>query len=239
LWQKGLAFVCAALIVHTVLLTFSRGGMLALSITVVVCFVIMPKRPAFLAALLVGLLVTARLAGPEVVARFSTIFVEQEERDYSASSRIGLWRDCFDAMVKRPVAGLGPGNWRLMASEYGWTEGKEAHSLWFQTGAELGFVGLGFLLGFYALAAWRGVRLIREGREKDPWLVTCGCYTTASVSGFMVAAQFVTVEGLEVAYYTVLVLAATLKVQDTQPEPVAAEQRPVPLPYTLNPARSR
>lgn len=239
LWQKAVAFSCAALIVHTVLLTFSRGGMLALGVTGIVCFLVMPKRPTYIAVLIVSVIVTLRFTGPELVERFGTIFAQGEARDFSAASRLGLWRDCVDAMVNRPLVGLGPGNWRLMASEYGWAEGKEAHSLWFQTGAELGVVGLGFLLGFYLLAAWRGVQLIREGRGKDPWLVTCGCYTATSVSGFLVAAQFVSVEGIEVAYYTVLVLAATLKVQDQQPEPVVAEQAVVRLPYTLSPVRPR
>ena len=239
LWQKGLAFACAGLIVHTVLLTFSRGGMVALAVTGLACFVVMPKRPLYIAALVASVLVTARFTGPQIVERFGTIFVQGDERDLSAASRLELWRDCFDAMQKRPLLGLGPGNWPRMASEYGWAEGKEAHSLWFQTGAELGVPGVGFLLLFYALAAWRGFRLIREGRGKDPWLVTCGCYTTTSVAGFVVAAQFVSVEGLEVAYYTVLVLAATLKLHDEQGAPARVEQPTVRLPYSLKPAASR
>jgi len=239
LWQKGLAFACAALIVHTVLLTFSRGGILALGLTGVVCFLVMPKRPLYIAAIVVSALVTVRFTGPELAERFSTIFVQGDERDASAASRLELWRDCFDAMQKRPIFGLGPGNWRRMAAEYGWSEGKEAHSLWFQTGAELGVPGLGFLLLFYLLAALRGIQLIRKGKGKDPWLVTCGCYTTTSVAGFVVAAQFVTVEGLEVAYFTVLVLAATLRLQDEQAEAAPLKQPAVTMPYSLRPAASR
>jgi len=238
-WQKALAFFCAAMIVHTVLLTFSRGGMLALAITGLVCFLVMPKRPLYIAALVLTVIVTLQFTGPELVERFSTIFASGEERDVSAASRLDLWRDCVDAMVKRPIVGLGPGNWPRMASEYGWTEGKEAHSLWFQSGAELGIPGVGFLLMFYLLATWRAIQLIRQGRNKDPWFVTCGCYTATSVVGFMAAAQFVTVEGLEVPYFTVLVLAATLRLHDEEAEAAPVEQPAVTLPYAFRPATPR
>jgi putative inorganic carbon (hco3(-)) transporter len=240
LWQKALAVVCAALIVHTVLLTFSRGGMFSLVVTGVVCFLIMPKRPIYIGAIVLTALVTLRFTGPELTERFGTIFAATENRDFSAASRLDLWRDCADAMIKRPVTGLGPGNWRLMAPEYGWTEGKEAHSLWFQTGAELGVPGVLFLLLFYVMAAWRGLQLIREGRKGDPWLLTCGCYTVTSVTGFVVAAQFVSVEGLEVPYFTVLVLAATLRLKDGESETAPEQVRAQPgLPYGLKPAVSR
>jgi len=239
LWQKALAFACAALIVHTVLLTFSRGGILALAITGVVCFLLMPKRPFYIGALVLAAVVTVQFTGPELAERVGTIFASGEERDASAASRLGLWRDCLDAMAKRPIVGLGPGNWTRMASEYGWSEGKEAHSLWFQSGAELGVPGLGFLLLFYLIATWRAVQLIRWGRDKDPWFVTCGCYTATSVVGFVAAAQFVTVEGLEVPYFTVLVLAATLRLHDEEAAAEPAEQPAVTLPYAFRPVTPR
>ena len=228
LWQRGVGLVSAALIVHTVLLTYSRGGMLALAVTGLVIMLVLPKRPAYLAALVAIAIVTVSFTGPELRNRFATVFVTGEERDVSAQSRIELWADCLDSMVRRPLIGVGPSNWRRVAFEYGWPSGKEAHSLWMQTGAEIGVPGLAFLLGFYLLTIRRGMQMLRV--KDDPWMAACGAYVVTSLIGFMVAAQFVTVVGLEVPYFTVLVCAATLRLQDlrrqevpaTAPQPMAA-----------------
>ena len=40
LWQKLLAFACAALMAHAVFFSFSRGGMLSLCIVGIVCFMV-------------------------------------------------------------------------------------------------------------------------------------------------------------------------------------------------------
>ena len=55
LWQKTLAFGAAALIAHTVLLTFSRGGMLGMIVSGAVAMLAIPKRPRNLLAIGVAL----------------------------------------------------------------------------------------------------------------------------------------------------------------------------------------
>ena len=85
-----------------------------------------------------------------------TMFTKKgDEREASAQSRVDLWEDCWDVMQKNPVYGCGPNQWPIVAESYGWNKGKEAHSLWMQTGAELGFTGLLLLLGFYVSVATR------------------------------------------------------------------------------------
>jgi len=44
-WQRLIAFFCAALMMHVVMFSFSRGGMLALALTGVVSFILIPKKP--------------------------------------------------------------------------------------------------------------------------------------------------------------------------------------------------
>src|SRR5262249_40847464 len=44
-WLKALAFALGALMAHAILFSFSRGGMLALIVTGLVSFVLLPKRP--------------------------------------------------------------------------------------------------------------------------------------------------------------------------------------------------
>ena len=211
-WMKGIAVASAAVIVHTVLLSFSRGGLLALIVTAFVAVLVVPKRPTYLAGVLLAAVITFRFVGPQVIERFESAFVEAEERDSSAQSRVELWQDAWEVIESYPITGVGPGNWPVVVSRFGWPAGKQAHSLWLQTGAEIGIPGLAFLLLFYLSSMWRGIQMIV--RRKDPWELGCGCLVVTSLSGFMAAAQFVTAEGLEVPYFTVLVLVMTLKATD-------------------------
>jgi probable O-glycosylation ligase (exosortase A-associated) len=212
LWQRGLAFGCAGLMAHVVMFSYSRGGMLALVVTGLTSFLLIPKRPrdyvffAFAVALMV------RLAGPEVIARFSTTFSDDQERDASAQSRIELWSACWDTMLTSPVLGVGPDHWPLVVDKYGFPPGKEAHTLWLQIGAELGFPGLVALLAFYGLCMARLRPLTKDKTiVSDPWFRHAARMVIASLIGFMVSAQFVSLEGLESPYYVALLGAGTLK----------------------------
>jgi O-antigen ligase len=128
-------------------------------------------------------------------------------------------------MLKHPVFGVGPDHWPLIAPEYGWPLGKEAHTLWLQIGAEMGFVGLGILLSFYLLCMARLWPLTRErSAAPDPFLRDVARMVVAALVGYVVAAQFVTIIGLEVSYYITLVGAGALKLASV---PASA---PVPFP---------
>jgi probable O-glycosylation ligase (exosortase A-associated) len=208
---KALAFVLAGLMGHAILFSFSRGGMLALIVTGFVSFVLLPKRPKDYLMFLVAALVVVRLAGPGVVARFETTFAESGARDGSAQSRLDLWAACWDLMLKHPL-GIGPNQFGLVVVDYGFPLGKLAHSVWLQVGAEVGFVGLGCLVLFYAICVARLWSLAREKRATpDPWLPVAARMVIASLVGFVVSAQFVSLKGLEVPYYVVLIGAAVLK----------------------------
>src|SRR5262249_38081536 len=73
-WQSILCLALAGLMVHVVLFSMSRGGMVALLITGLVCFLVLPKRPIHLGLFLLAVLVGLRLAGDTVVDRFVTSF---------------------------------------------------------------------------------------------------------------------------------------------------------------------
>lgn len=224
-WRKALAFGLAVLMAHVVMFAFSRGGMLALIITGAAAFTLIPKQPKYYLVFALGVLLALRLAGGEVRGRFWTVFADPAVRDVSAQSRVDLWADAWDAMLKRPLLGLGPDHWPLVAQEYGWKAGKEAHSLWLQIGAELGFPGLLFLILFYGLCMARLWPLTRRNYPAtDPWHQYGARMVIASLVGFAVAAQFVTLEGLEVPYYITLIGAGVLKL-DSVPAVVPAAVR--------------
>jgi probable O-glycosylation ligase (exosortase A-associated) len=210
-WQKALAFGVALMMLHAILLSNSRGGMLSLIVTAIAIFVLMPKRPLpclFLALAVAGGL---QLSGPEVRARFSTAFADKEQRDGSAESRLVLWSACWDSMQHNPL-GVGPANWGAVVPRYGFERGKLAHTLWLQVGAELGLPGLTLLASFYAICIARLLRFARKETESgDPDMRWLACSVIAALIGFAVSAQFVSLDLLEHPYYINLIGACLLK----------------------------
>jgi probable O-glycosylation ligase (exosortase A-associated) len=213
-WKQAIAVMSVLFLINAIMFSFSRGGLLSLIITGFVAFVLIPKRPIHYAVFAATVAAGVRLAGKEVLERFYTTFADPVERDASAQSRLDMWGNCWELMLQNPIFGVGPDHFPHYAHvQFGWPYGKEAHSLWFQTGAELGFVGVGLLLAFYALCIWRLWPLTRERyRTADPRVRDLARMVIASLAGFIIAAQFVSLEGLELPYYVALIGAATLKV---------------------------
>ena len=133
-------------------------------------------------------------------------------RDASAQSRLELWAACWDTMKKHPVLGVGPDHMPLRMDQYGFYRGKEAHTLWLQIGAELGFPAMLLFISYYGLCLVRLLPIAR-GRTpvSDPWLTYLARMVIASLSGFAVSAQFVSLDFLEPPYYIALVGAGVLK----------------------------
>lgn len=210
-WRKGLALSAWLWMVHAILLSMSRGGMLALCVTMLVSFLLIPKRLPHYLALVVGVALVLRLAGPMVTDRFGTTFASAETRDESAESRLQLWSACWKSMLAHPF-GIGPAHWPVVSDQYGFASGKEAHSLWMQTGAELGFPGLGLLALFYGICLVRLWPLTSERAPlPDPWYRNFARMVVAALVGFAVSATFVSVQGVEHPYYIVLIGASVLK----------------------------
>ena len=234
---RGLAALAAALILHTTLLTFSRGAMIGLLAIAVAAFVIMPKRPRHLGALALTIAVTLWFTGPELWDRYATAFAPAAERDASAESRVDLWRDCLKVIDQYPIFGVGPANWRVVAANYGWSEGKSAHSVWMETAAEVGVPGSLLLLAFFGIAAIKLWPIARTRvTEANRYQVILASGVVLSIVGFSVAGQFVSVPGLEVPYYIVMLGAAMLKDRVTALAAQAvAAVRPVPAQWTPPP----
>jgi O-antigen ligase len=223
LWQMGLAMGSAAVIGHAILLSFSRGGMLGLIFVGAASVILIPKKPKHYAALAAGVLLALYFTGPQLAERFMTIFSDREQLDRSATSRLELWWRCVDTMFRDPVLGVGPQHWHLIVEKrYNWDKAQEAHSLWLQTGAELGIPGMLFLVLFYATCmAGCGAglwHLQRNSPQKMPALdVPLARGVVAALVGFVVSAQFVSVQHLELPFYIALIGAGVLKLA-TPPE---------------------
>lgn len=241
--ERLLAAGSAALILHTTLLTFSRGAMVGLLAVGATAFVIMPKRPKYMGALLVVGLIALRLTGPQLMARYSTTMAESEERDGSAESRIDLWRDCLKLTMENPVFGIGPGNFPVVAASLGWTAGKQAHSVWMQQAAETGVPGVLLLFLFFAIAVvklWPLARARLTDETRSQVAVASGL--VMSIVGFAVAGQFVSLGGLEIPYYITMIGVVLLRQNAALTStPTPAPARPLyhvrpPAPTPFRPA---
>ncbi len=212
-WHRFISWTAALLMAHTVMFAFSRGGMLALIVSMVASFALLPpKKPRHIVALLICVAIGFRLAGPEVTDRFLSSFAEAEDRDVSAQSRLDMWEDLWDSTLHNPILGVGPDHWPLVAPQYGWPLGKEGHSLWLQTSAEMGIPGVLFLLFFYGLCMIKLWPIVHSRvKDLDPWYPNIGRMVIAGLVGFIIAAQFVSLEGLELPYYVALLGAGALK----------------------------
>ncbi len=212
-WRRYFCFGCAAAMAHVPMLAMSRGGMVGVAVATMAAFFVLPKTGRVLRGFALALIAGSVLAGPSVVDEFSTSFQEEEERDYSAQSRVDLWRDCTEAMLRNPLFGVGQEHWGLVAPSYGWPLGKEAHSLWFQTAAELGIPGLAFLVGFYVIAFLK-MRSLAKTTESE-FIRAAALGTAVAIVGFAVSGSFVTVEGFELPYYVVLIGLCGLKANES------------------------
>jgi probable O-glycosylation ligase (exosortase A-associated) len=212
-WQRLLAFGMVGLMAHVVLFSMSRGGMVAMCATGVVCLLLIPRTWKHYLFFALVLAVVLRLAGPRVISRFDSSFKDESDRDMSAQSRVEQWYACLNAMKRHPLTGVGTRGWRYVATEFGASVGREAHSTWLQVGAELGLPGLGCLVLFYGVCVGRLFPLARERhRVSDPWVRYLSRMVIASLAGFAVSSQFVTVDGVEMPYYIAILGAGLLKV---------------------------
>jgi probable O-glycosylation ligase (exosortase A-associated) len=223
LWLKAVVAGIWLCLVNAILFSFSRGGMLALAITMAFSFFIIPKRPRHYFGFAAAVAIIVMLAGPAVMARFETAFADEGSRDASAAGRLELWTACWKSMLENPL-GVGPGHWPLVAPQYGFPLGKQAHSLWLQLGAEFGFPGLALIMTFYVLCLIRVWPMCRERTMvPDLWYRSLARMCTASLIGFCIAAQFVSVYELEHPFYVVLIGAGLLKLKSNE-RPVATSR---------------
>ena len=230
-WRRYLAFACAALMTHAVFFSFSRGGMLGLCVLGAATVALIPKKPGNVALLGLGFAVALAMAGPQVLERFSTVTNNsitsssgETELDWSSESRLHLWKICLEMTKESPLLGKGPDHFPLLVHRYRidstvknhFGQGKEAHTLWLQIAAELGVVGVLLLFAFYGLTVRSLWKYRRDDPDNDTEPINQGSTTRmvcASLTGFLVSAQFVSLEGLEVPYYIAVSGIAALNLQ--------------------------
>jgi probable O-glycosylation ligase (exosortase A-associated) len=210
----------APVIIHAVLMTYSRGAMLSLLATCPL-LALRARRRLQMATLGAVLLLGAIpvMAGPEIRARFLTI--EKSEEDASANSRRSSWLAAWKMAQDNPVFGVGVRNANLFAYDYGADiKGRTIHSQYLQIAADNGLVGLGLYLAMLA-SVWADTRFCRvavKGRDDlhSRRIHLVATSVESSLAVFCVGGTFLSLEVFELPYLLLLLgsqLAALVKGQ--------------------------
>lgn len=186
--------IAAAIMVGTVFLSGSRGGMLAIFVELVVLGVIVLRQQrtvrialgvvAF-AVVLVSLL--AWLGGKELTTQVSSISKEARG-EISGGTRLSIDRDGIQMFRHRPILGWGLGAFPVVYPQFRtfYTNFfvNEAHNDYVQLLAEMGILGFSVMLWFLIVLCRRASRKIGDWTREVSGAATLAC--TLGIVGILV-----------------------------------------------------
>jgi probable O-glycosylation ligase (exosortase A-associated) len=206
-WYRWGFVLAIPVLLHAIMMSFSRGAMLSLVVTLPVYLLRSRRWLQVLAIMGVVAFLVPILAGNEIRARFSSI--SDSEADDSANSRRTSWAIGWRMATENPVFGLGIRNANLFAYAYGADmEGRTIHSQYIQTAADSGLVALILYLAAFG-AVWWSLRKVRKATAHrfDPegiraYAIACGIEGSMAVFAF--GAIFLSLENFELPYLLLL-----------------------------------
>jgi probable O-glycosylation ligase (exosortase A-associated) len=208
-WWRWLLLAFVPVLVHAVLMTYSRGAMVSLIVASPLVLARSRRKGqlSLLTALLVALAIPV-MAGPEIRARFLTL--ESHEVDESANQRRRNWAAAWRMVNDHPLFGTGIRNSALFSQNYGaGGQGWTIHNNYLQIAADTGFPGIGLyllMLGSVLL----DVRRVRGWcRDRDD-LNSRRLYGTAygvegAMATFCTGAVFLSLENFELPFLLLLI----------------------------------
>jgi O-antigen ligase len=200
-----------AVMLAGVMLTFSRGGMLALLAAAAVGIRRLARHGRGVAVgglVVLGVLVVSLT--PEGLEQRMTSIVTREGDTGSIEARLTTLRHGVEILIEHPAVGVGLGNFRLAEGEKHGGVGKwnEAHNTFLQIGGELGWAGLGVYLAL-VLCALLNVRAAARAAPEPRVAALAHAVETALV-GFLVGAMFLS-QAYTWHFYILLGLTVALR----------------------------
>ena len=212
LWER-LVLGCAFLVASShLVLTTSRAGWLATGVGLLFWLGMARRKVrwlpfaipvvvagALLSPVIALVLESIHLGSSESLYHRTAVVAEQtwermlsslDQRDFSISQRLLIWRDTLSLIRTHPLLGVGPGNYELAlpaartaASQRAWRElvGQStsvpyhAHNEYLEFWAESGVLGLGAMLWLLGSLLWVGWRYLQNQSRDAVRMVTLGC----------------------------------------------------------------
>jgi len=134
----------------------------------------------------------------------------------NGNGRYQFWQSAWHAFEAHPLDGIGPGTFQFWWERHPTSGGfiRNAHSLWFETLAETGIVGLALLGGLLLWLAVTAVRrALRAGPELRVWIAAAG----GGLAAFLAAATLEWVWQLAAIAAAALILGAAIVAGREQP----------------------
>ncbi len=202
-WTRWGFLLLVPMLIHGVLLSFSRGAMLSMLVASgVVWLRCRNKRFVSLIYALLAVMVLI-MAGKEIRERFFSI--EKHDVDGSAQARLTTWGIAITMANERPLFGFGIRNSNLFTYSYGADmEGRSIHSQYLQTAADSGWVALALYLGlllsvFVGLSQVRGA--LSQWNDPDSARVkSLASGLESAIVMFCFGAIFLSLEHFEMPY---------------------------------------
>ena len=186
--------IAAAVMVGTIFLSGSRGGMLAIFVELAVIGVVLSRQKRTMriaigagafAVVLVSLLVW--LGGKELTTRVASISTEARG-EISGGMRLSIDRDAIQMFRHRPILGWGLGTFPVVYPQFRsfYTNFfvNEAHNDYLQLLSEMGLLGFGTMIWFFVVLFRRIPRKIQQWPSNVSGAVTLAC--TLGITGILV-----------------------------------------------------
>jgi len=248
---RNLAAAAAAVMVGTIFISGSRGGMLAIVVELVILSVLLVKQKRGLRtaiglglflAIVVGLLTW--VGGGELSRRIASVNPSRSE--LSSDIRWYINRDGLRMFLKKPVLGWGLGTFPVVYPQFRtfYTNRfvNQAHNDYLQLLVEMGLLGFGTMLWFVATAYTRAIRKIGDWTGDISGALALAC--VLGLTGILIhsALDFnLQIPANAALFYVMCAIAASeplaqparrrRAIRSTPPEEVAAQQ-PLQQPAT-------
>lgn len=219
LWIKIFAAVSALILVYAALSTYSRGGFLALIAVLILITLERRARPSLVIVVLAATLLILALLPANYSERIqslltltrsdnlNTLYQESSFRGRLAEARAGL-----RMFGENPILGVGAGNYQFLYQEHARklnietrTGSREAHSLYIETLAETGLVGLAAFSLLFGSLLWGlfQVRKRMESQDQYKRWITWIAAIQMSITAYLISSIFL--HGNYIRYLWILV----------------------------------
>lgn len=207
-------FVVMITMIHSVILTFSRGGFLGMAASSAEALIRTKKKWVAIVVGGIAFVLFLQLWGGGSRERMMTIFLTSEGRDASAQSRIVAWEAGFKAFSLHPWTGVGLDMFehavpRIIKG----AGGLVAHNAYIQMFAEAGILAGGSLIALIliSLIDLRRIRKKAKAGEVSDEVFHYTSMLRSAFAGYIVSSMFLSLDTFEPLYLLILLVIVLKK----------------------------
>jgi probable O-glycosylation ligase (exosortase A-associated) len=222
-WPKIPAFVGVALLPFVVILTQSRGALIALGVFCIAGLAMHRRNLRVMATVIVIAVVAVMLAPADVWDRMSGLGratsvsgLNQVDTEGSARQRFEIWRVASTIAAEEPIFGVGSGAYPIVHQivaqrpQFDRTAAgaRDAHSTYLVALAETGIPGLILFLAVFVVTVWETDRVRRQCRKTLPRTSLEIAYLELGLLALFIAGIWGSYTRLTFTYLHLLLLAS-------------------------------